>query len=117
MTREEAPMSIAEISSPASVLRAIQEFDALGRERFLSQYGFGEAREYFLVYQGRRYDSKAVIGAAFSFEFPNRTPLTSHDFSGGQRTVARKLRSLGFRVEPEPGILTSEQLELGQCPA
>jgi hypothetical protein len=44
--------------------RGAEEFDSLGREEFLAKYGFGEARSYFLVRDGKAYDSKAVVGAA-----------------------------------------------------
>lgn len=37
-----------------AVLRAIARFDELGREAFLKQYGFREARQYFLLHEGKR---------------------------------------------------------------
>lgn len=43
-----------------SVLKTVAEHDVLGREAFLSKYGFGEARSYVLVHEGREYDSKAI---------------------------------------------------------
>jgi 5-methylcytosine-specific restriction protein A len=45
-----------------SVLIAMREFDDLGRDRFLERYGFGPAREYFVVEAGQRYASKALVG-------------------------------------------------------
>ncbi len=75
------------------------EFDELGRDRFLAKYGFGRSSSYFLLEDGRRYDSKAIIGAAHGFEHPEVGPLRSGDFSGGEATVRRKLESLGFEVE------------------
>jgi 5-methylcytosine-specific restriction protein A len=47
-----------------AVLSAIAEFDAIGRDEFLKKYGFGRSRGYFVTYQGRPYDSKAIAGAA-----------------------------------------------------
>lgn len=37
------------------VLAAVAEFDRLGRDAFLDQYGFGQAKTYFLEVGGARY--------------------------------------------------------------
>ncbi|WP_279635957.1 hypothetical protein [Kitasatospora cheerisanensis] len=82
--------------SRQSVLRAIEEFDELGRELFLDRYGFGRARDYLLVHEGRRYDSKAVAGVAHKYEYGRA--LTSGEFSGGLHAAVRWLRRAGFQV-------------------
>jgi len=46
-------MALADVTSPAAVLEAVAEFDALGREQFLAKYGFHPARSYFLVHNGQ----------------------------------------------------------------
>ncbi|MES2895448.1 MAG: hypothetical protein V4759_05410 [Pseudomonadota bacterium] len=92
-------MSLSELTDPGAVLRAIAEFDDIGREAFLAKYGFGPARTYFLLHNSRRYDSKAIVGAAHGLQHPDRPPLTGKDFSGGESTVRKKLRALGFEVE------------------
>jgi hypothetical protein len=74
------------------------EYDELGREAFLSRYGYGPARSYFLVHDGKRYDSKAVAGAAVGKQFPASGPVTASEFSGGEATVKAKLEQLGFEV-------------------
>ena len=84
------------------VERAMAEFDRLGRESFLSHHGFGETRSYFLVHDGRRYDSTAVAGVAHGYSRPDLDPLRSQDFAGGEAPVARHLESLGFAVERPP---------------
>ncbi|GAA5143245.1 hypothetical protein [Pseudonocardia adelaidensis] len=71
------------------VAGALDEFDALGRREFLSKYGFGPARSYFLVRDGKEYDSKAVVGAAHTRR--HGVALTSGDFSGGEATVKRRV--------------------------
>ena len=81
------------------VERAIAEFDRLGRDAFLAQYGFGRAQGYFLSSQGRRYDSKAIVGVAHGYDRPDLGRLRPQDFSGGDATVARVLEALGFQVE------------------
>ena len=55
-------MALSDITDSTAVLQAAHEFDALGRGAFLDRYGFGKAREYFLVISGKRYDSKAIMG-------------------------------------------------------
>ncbi len=89
-------MNFKDLSDPKSVLKAIAEFDAMGRDAFLSHYGFGKARMFFLIHKGKSYDSKAIVGAAYGHQFG--TPLTPTDFSGGQATVVPKLAELGFEV-------------------
>ncbi|QJR35213.1 DUF3427 domain-containing protein [Gemmatimonas groenlandica] len=81
-----------------AVLRAIAEFDSLGREAFLAKYGFGRAREFFLFYNGRFYDSKAIVGAAHGVSSVSGVPLAASDFSGGEQTVKKTLNTLGFTV-------------------
>ena len=90
-------MKLRDLTRPA-VEQAIDEFDRIGRQAFLAKYGFGPAREYFIVHNGGRYDSKAIAGAAHQFLGPGSAPLTAQSFSGGEQTVATKLRSLGFEV-------------------
>ena len=82
----------------AAVLRAIEEYDSLGQDDFLERYGFGPARQYVLLHDGNRYDSKAIVGVAYGFLAGNG-PLASGDFSGGEATVGRLLRGLGFSVQ------------------
>jgi hypothetical protein len=80
-----------------AVLKAIEEFDALGRGDFLRKYLFRPARSYFLILGGRRYDSKAIVGAAHGY-LPGCAALAAADFSGGERTVKAQLERLGFVV-------------------
>ena len=91
-------MSLSDVTAEG-VERAIAEFDRLGRETFLAQYGFRKARRYFLVRDERRYDSKAIVGVAHGYDYPSRGRLRSKEFSGGEDTVARHLEYLGFDVE------------------
>ena len=81
-----------------SVLKAIREFDRIGRENFLSIYGFGSAKEYWLIHDGRKYDSKAIMGVAHKYARPDLGPLKSNEFSGGAKTVKSKLEELNFTV-------------------
>lgn len=91
-------MGFSEISSPAAIMAAVREHDRIGQDAFLDKYGFGQAGQYFLICNGSEYDSKAIIGAAHGYQFPERGPLRSTDFSGGDRTVRELLNRLGFDV-------------------
>jgi hypothetical protein len=99
-------MAFADIDSRQAVLDAVAEFDRIGRDQFLKTYGYREAQQYFLEINGRRYDSKAIVGVAHKYQFPTEGPLTPKQFSGGKTTVKAKLEGLGFRVvqtgEPTP---------------
>jgi 5-methylcytosine-specific restriction protein A len=89
-------MALTDITREA-VLLAAGECDELGRDAFLARYGFRPAHSYFLDLGGRRYDSKAIAGAAHGF-LPGRSPLTAREFSGGRDHAAKVLRGLGFRI-------------------
>jgi hypothetical protein len=91
-------MTFADLSSKQAVEQAVAEFDRLERDAFLAKYGFGPARAYFLEIDGKRYDSKAIVGAAHGFQFPSVGPLHPTDFRGGDATIRNKLEELGFKV-------------------
>lgn len=78
----------------------LAEFDAIGRDAFLSKYDFEPAKGLYLVRDGKRYDSKAVVGAAIG-RLPGRTPLRASEFTGGVASVVRVLESLGYLVIDE----------------
>jgi len=82
----------------SGVLAAIDEFDALGRDKFLKQYGFNKARDYYLLYNGRVYDSKAIVGAAAKYSGLIGSALKASEFSGGKDTVVKTLKNLGFET-------------------
>jgi hypothetical protein len=92
-------MALSELTDPEAVRQAIAEFDRVGRTAFLERYGFGRSREYMLREEsGQLYDSKAIAGAAFGFQHPDRGPLTPSEFTGVEHTVQPKLEELGFDV-------------------
>jgi hypothetical protein len=95
-------MALADVTR-GGVLKAIAEFDDLGRDAFLTKYGFGSATDYTLVYQGRQYDSKAIVGVAHKFDRPSEGVLASSSgFSGGKNGAAGRLEALNFEVEQHP---------------
>lgn len=92
-------MGISQLTNREAVLRAIQEYDTLGRETFLAKYGFGKAKRYILCYGGRTYDSKAIAGVAYGYQYPQHGPLKSSEFCGGEDTVKKCLGAMGFKVK------------------
>ncbi|GAB3952927.1 HNH endonuclease [Streptomyces sparsus] len=80
-----------------SVLKAVAEHDELGREAFLTKYGFGEAQSYVLVHEGNKYDSKAIAGVAHKWD--QGRALGPKEFSGGKDHAAAWLKRVGFQVK------------------
>ena len=107
-----------DLTSREAVLQAMAEFDLVGRTDFLAKYGFHPARSYFVMHNDNSYDSKAIAGAAYGFQFPERGALSPYDFSGGEATVRPKLEFLGFEIgggaTNVPGEYTSEKLTEGK---
>ena len=62
--------SIVDLTDPAAVQTALNEYDQVGADAFLAKYGFGPARSYFVVRDGKRYDSKAIVGVAYGYQHP-----------------------------------------------
>ncbi|HET9973444.1 MAG TPA: hypothetical protein VFQ68_34790, partial [Streptosporangiaceae bacterium] len=103
-------MALPELTS-REIRQAVAEYDELGQVAFLEKYGFGLARWYFLVVDGKTYDSKAIVGAAHGF-LPGRDALTARDFSGGAARVGRLLSRLGFEVtQAVPGLTVRELID------
>jgi len=91
-------MPLSDLTNRNAVLSAIAEYDAIGQSAFLAKYGFAQARRYYLKHDGRLYDSKAIVGAAYGYQFPDRGPLAASEFTGGEATVRPLLEGLGFTV-------------------
>lgn len=83
----------------SDVLRAIQEYERLGAERFFSDHGFGPTTTYELVWDKHLYPPKAILGAAY--EFATGQKLSSGDFEGGKSGAVRVLGKLGFDIQPK----------------
>lgn len=90
-------VSYADLTDRKAVETALEEFDRLGRWTFLEKYGYGEARDYFLVTDAGRYDSKAIFAAAY--EAQHGVAVANDEISGGRAGAARRLQELGFVVE------------------
>lgn len=103
-------MSVSAIRDRTAVLRAIGEYDDLGRERFLLKYEFGAAAKFYVAYSGRLYDAKAILGAAHGYAFPDLGPAQAQTFSGGDAAANKVLRRLGFQIiETVPATIEGER--------
>lgn len=92
-------MALADLTDGDAVLRAIREYDDLGRDVFLTRYGFGRAQKYKIRHEGRLYDLKGILAAAHGFQYPEQGPLLPDtDYGSGLRSTVPKARSLGFEV-------------------
>jgi hypothetical protein len=80
----------------ADVLRAIQEYDQLGPDRFFSEHGFAPTTTYELIWNERSYPPKAILGTAYEFATSKR--LASRDFEGGKTGAVKVLGNLGFTI-------------------
>ena len=90
--------------SRKAVLRAIDEFDELGREAFLQRYGYNRSRHLWIVHEGRRYDLKAVWAAAH-VEPGTPLPVSMPKPSNSRHDVKPQLEKLGFTVKDSRKVL------------
>lgn len=84
--------------SRAEVLRAVEEYDRLGPERFFSEHGFAPTTTYQLNWEERMYPPKAILGVAYELATGRR--LGSGDFEGGKTGAVKILTRLGFTIQP-----------------
>jgi hypothetical protein len=97
-TRRSAPPIAWDQVDRAHVLRAIDEYDQLGAERFFSEHGFAPTTTYDLIWNERPYPPKAILGTAYELATGRR--LASGDFEGGKSGAVKVLGQLGFTVTP-----------------
>lgn len=81
------------------VTAVLDECDAMGMDAFLARYGFQVPKRYWLVRDGKRYPSKAIIGVAQKFVNGGK-PFGPGDLSGGlgPTGAARIAQRLGFEI-------------------
>jgi|GEM_PF-1244428 len=106
-------MPLSELTSRDAVISAIREYDTLGQDAFLRKYGYGRSRDYLLEFEGKTYDSKAIVGASYGIQHPAEGPLKHNDFSGGLARVEPVLRRLGFQlsqIDPTSNVSNIEHL-------
>jgi hypothetical protein len=82
-----------------AVEKAMDEYDALGFDEFMSAYNFGTSMTHWVVRGGGRYPSKAIVGVAHQY-MPGGAPLDNEQFSGSD--ARRQLQALGYEIQDEP---------------
>lgn len=82
--------------SRSHVLAALREYDDLGSREFLRRYGFGRATAYTLWHQGKEYDPRAVVGAAYLHATGSVARVD--EIPGGEDGATKVLTDLGFDV-------------------
>jgi len=71
-------------------------------------HGFGESTSYDLLYEGRHYPPKAVVGLAAGKLLGS--PLGPYDFKGGLEMICFKtLRTNGFQIVTKTHFITSSE--------
>src|SRR3954447_10147690 len=88
--------SLSDLTDPAAVRAAVEEFERLGRQAFLEKYGFPESRVYFAQVDGDLIDSKPLVAAIWAHQHPDRPRLTPADLSGGPANTGLALERLGM---------------------
>jgi hypothetical protein len=84
--------------SHADVLRALKEYDRLGADSFFAKHGFSQTKTYEMIWDGKSYPPKAILGAAYELATNHR--LKPGDFEGGKAGAVSVLTALGFKVRP-----------------
>jgi predicted HAD superfamily Cof-like phosphohydrolase len=114
-------MAFWDVVAEHHVRQAVAEYDRLGQDEFLADYGFGRATAYLLIVDGKAYDSKAILGVAY--RLATGKPIGPHDFSGGVHGAAGVLRRLGFDVQnvrdrqvPDSAVLRPPRPSSGGLP-
>jgi hypothetical protein len=100
---------------PEHVLLALEEFDRIGADEFLSRYGFDAAGEHELLHDSSTYDSLAVLGVAHLRATGELAPR--EDLLGGAAGAAEVLRGLGFSVagdDADDGDAPLDAAEVGE---
>jgi hypothetical protein len=98
---------------PSAIEQALAEFRTLGRAAFLGKQGYGKARDYFLSHESRLYDSKAIVGVAHGYEFPELGPLRSSEFNSIRERVPISRPSSSTRSRSPTSTLDAAKTILG----
>ncbi|MFF5054011.1 HNH endonuclease [Micromonospora sp. NPDC000663] len=77
-------MHVDQLTDRAAVYGAAEEHRQIGRTAFRERYGFGAAQKYWAVVDGQLHDAKAIVGAAYGYQYPERGSLRHDEFSGGE---------------------------------
>jgi predicted HNH restriction endonuclease len=95
---------LSDLTDGSAVQQAMLEFDEIGRDAFLTRYGYRPARSFFVVHGGKRYLTRLSTGLTKAFseladlrwptvegtpaseEVSQRAQATALEFSEGERS-------------------------------
>ena len=96
----------------SSVLAAMAEYDKIGSAEFLKRYDFGPSSKFWLVHNGRLYDSKAIAGVAHGIATGDYW-TTKRAFGGtGPGGAVTILENLGFFIDRSGLLRQLTQLQV-----
>src|SRR5690349_11614110 len=78
------------------VHQAVAEYELVGREEFMALYGFGQPDTDVLIVDGKSYEPKPILGAAYKLATGHM--LGPSDFGEGRPGAADALRAKGFEL-------------------
>ena len=84
------------LTSRQAILDAIAEYDEVGGQTFIDDHGFGQNNRHALVYRGKQYVPKSILGVAYGKQH-GADALSHREFSGGPETN-KAFERLGFFV-------------------
>jgi len=85
------------------VLRAMSEFDELGRDEFVDRHSYTKSRSYFIENNGNRYDMKPIWRRAYGYA-DGDSPPRRVDVSAYSKPVEEFLENLRLQYKhDEPG--------------
>ncbi|WDZ96212.1 HNH endonuclease [Herbaspirillum sp. WKF16] len=85
---------IGELASRDAVLKALGEYDALGKDAFLKNYKYTSSLKYHLRHGPTVYDAQAIVGAAYFHEFGTR--ISQGRIESDAKDIPGVLTKLGF---------------------
>lgn len=91
----EKPMDLASIK-PEHLISAMAEYRRIGHGTFLDNFEFGEPSSKWFVFEGRRYPTKATVGAAHGYARPDLGALTKDSSRYNTRYAERMLNKPEF---------------------
>jgi hypothetical protein len=89
---------LALLQSPAAVQTARDEFALVGRTAFLARYGYCKSRDFMVrdAQSGHLCDSKAIVGAAYGYQFPRKIHSSPETFPAAIPALPMRDRQAAF---------------------
>jgi hypothetical protein len=95
MTRDSTRVDLSKIDAKA-LSKATRESEKLGRNEFLTKWGFRRSSKFYLLHQQRLFDLKALVGASYFHATGRKLP--NFRFAGGRQTVTAIKKVMATRA-------------------